>query len=105
MRQAGWGHDYPSIEDYLTPMIASNGDANFAKYANPKVDELLAQGNGQSDPAKAIALYQQVEDIALEDMPLIPLYHVQDAFLHAKGVSPRNSKYTGVWPLWSTIDK
>jgi oligopeptide transport system substrate-binding protein len=105
MRLAGWGHDYPSIEDYLTPMFKSSGDANFAKYASPKLDDLLARGDAQSDPAAAIKLYQQAEDIALEDMPLIPLYHVQDAYLHAKGVNPRNSKYVGVWPLWSTIDR
>ena len=55
-------------------MFNSNGDANFSKYANPRVDDLLAQGNAQSDPDQAISLYQQVEDIALEDMPLIPLY-------------------------------
>ena len=105
MRLAGWGHDYSSIEDYLTPMFKSNGDANFSQYANSTLDALLAQGDSQSDTAEAIKLYQQAEDIALEDMPLIPLYHTSDAYMHAKGVNPRNSKYTGVWPLWSTIDR
>jgi len=105
VRFGGWGHDYPSIEDYLTPMFKSNGDANFSKYANPKVDQLLAQGDSQPNPERAIQLYQQVEDICLEDMPLVPLYHIQDAYLAAKGVHPRNSRYTGVSPLWSTIDR
>jgi oligopeptide transport system substrate-binding protein len=105
MRVAGWGHDYPSIEDYLSPIFKSTGDANHAGYVNPKVDELLAQGNAQSDQAEAIKIYQQIEDIALEDMPLIPLWHTQDAYLVAKGVHPRNSKYTGVWAVWSTIDR
>ncbi|MDQ1644255.1 MAG: oligopeptide transport system substrate-binding protein [Cryptosporangiaceae bacterium] len=105
VRIAGWGHDYPSIEDYLTPMFKSSGDANFASYANPKVDALLAQGDSEPDQAKAVAVYQQAEDLVLEDMPLIPLWHNQDAYLSAKGVHPRNSKFTGVWPLWSTIDR
>jgi peptide/nickel transport system substrate-binding protein/oligopeptide transport system substrate-binding protein len=105
MRVAGWGHDYPSIEDYLSPIFKSSGDANHAGYENPKVDELLAQGNAQSDQSEAIKIYQQVEDIVLEDMPLIPLWHVQDAYLAAKGVHPLNSKYTGVWSVWSTIDR
>jgi peptide/nickel transport system substrate-binding protein/oligopeptide transport system substrate-binding protein len=105
VRLSGWGHDYPSIEDYLTPMFKSTGDANFSSYANPKLDQLLSQGDAQSDQAKAIAIYQQAEDLALEDMPLIPLWHTQDAYLAAKGVHPLNSKFTGVWPMWSTIDK
>ncbi|MDQ1653696.1 MAG: oligopeptide transport system substrate-binding protein [Cryptosporangiaceae bacterium] len=105
VRLSGWGHDYPSIEDYLTPMFKSTGDANFASYANPKVDALLAQGDSEPDQAKAVAVYQQAEDLVLEDMPLIPLWHTQDAYLSAKGVHPRNSKFTGVWPLWSTIDR
>jgi peptide/nickel transport system substrate-binding protein/oligopeptide transport system substrate-binding protein len=105
MRISGWGHDYASIEDYLTPMFKSNGDANFASYANPKLDALLAKADAEPDHAKAVALYQQAEDLALEDMPLIPLWHNQDAYLAAKGVHPRSSKFTGVWPLWSTIDR
>jgi peptide/nickel transport system substrate-binding protein/oligopeptide transport system substrate-binding protein len=86
-------------------MFKSTGDANFASYANPKVDELLTQGDAEPDQAKAVALYQQAEDIALEDMPLVPLWHTQDAYLAAKGVHPLNSKYSGVWPLLSTIDR
>jgi peptide/nickel transport system substrate-binding protein/oligopeptide transport system substrate-binding protein len=103
MRLAGWGHDYPSIEDYLTPMFKSNGDANYASYTNSTVDALLAKGDSEPDQAKAVQLYQQVEDILLEDMPLIPLWHGQDAYLAATGVHPLNSKYTGVWPVWSTF--
>jgi peptide/nickel transport system substrate-binding protein/oligopeptide transport system substrate-binding protein len=103
MRFSGWGHDYPSIEDYLTPMFKSNGDANFSGYSNPALDKLLAQGDAQPDQAKAIQVYQQVEDIALEDMPLIPLYHGQGAYLHSAKIAPRNSKFTGVQALYSTF--
>ena len=39
LRFSGWGHDYPSIEDYLTPMFKSTGDANFAGYNNPALDK------------------------------------------------------------------
>ena len=103
LRFSGWGHDYPSIEDYLTPMFKSNGDANFAGYSNPALDKLLAEGDAEPDQAKAIKLYQQVEDIALEDMPLIPLYAGQGAYLHSAKIEPRNSKFTGVQPLYSSF--
>jgi peptide/nickel transport system substrate-binding protein/oligopeptide transport system substrate-binding protein len=48
-------------------------------------------------------VYQQAEDIALEDMPLIPLYAKQNAYLHSAKISPRVSKYTGVQALYSTF--
>jgi peptide/nickel transport system substrate-binding protein/oligopeptide transport system substrate-binding protein len=103
LRFSGWGHDYPSIEDYLTPMFKSNGDANFSGYSNPELDKVLARGDAEPDPEKAIKVYQQAEDIALEDMPLIPLYAKQNAYLHSAKISPRVSKYTGVQALYSTF--
>ena len=103
LRFSGWGHDYPSIEDYLTPMFKTNGDANFSGYANPELDKVLAQGDSQANPEAAIKLYQQAEDIALEDMPLIPLYAKQNAYLHSAKIEPRVSKYTGVQALYATF--
>ncbi|TDW23238.1 peptide ABC transporter substrate-binding protein [Kribbella kalugense] len=103
LRFSGWGHDYPSIEDYLTPMFKSNGDANFAHYSNPALDAVLAKGDAEPDPDKAIKLYQQAEDIALEDMPLIPLYTKSNAYLHSDKIEPRVSKYVGVSALWATF--
>jgi oligopeptide transport system substrate-binding protein len=103
LRFSGWGHDYPSIEDYLTPMFKSSGDANFAGYINPALDQLLAKGDAEPDQEKAIKLYQQAEDIALEDLPLIPLYAKQNAYLHSAKIEPRVSKYTGVQALYSTF--
>lgn len=103
MRLSRWGHDYPSIEDYLTPMFKSNGDANFAGYKNPALDNLLAEGDAEPDQDKAIKIYQQAEDLALEEMPLIPLWHGQNAYLHSERIEPRNSKFLGVQPLYSTF--
>lgn len=103
LRFSGWGHDYPSIEDYLTPMFKSNGDANFAGYNNPALDALLAKGDAEPDQEKAIKIYQQAEDIALEDMPLIPLYTKSNAYLHSAKIEPRVSKYVGVSALYATF--
>lgn len=103
LRFGGWGHDYPSIEDYLTPMFKSTGDANFSGYKNPALDAVLAKGDAEPNQDKAIKLYQQAEDIALADMPLIPLYHKQNAYLHSAKIEPRVSKYVGVSALWATF--
>jgi peptide/nickel transport system substrate-binding protein len=47
--------------------------SNGARYANARVDELLAQGQGEVDPLKRKALYAEFQQIVLTDLPKIPL--------------------------------
>ncbi|HEY9293600.1 MAG TPA: ABC transporter substrate-binding protein [Microlunatus sp.] len=103
LRITGWGYDYPSIEDDLTPVLACQGDANFAGYCSEKLDKLIAEGNKESDPAAAVAKYQAAEDVAVADLPLVPLYMSKDVNLHSAKIKPQDSEYTGVSPLYSTF--
>ncbi|MEB8340861.1 peptide ABC transporter substrate-binding protein [Streptomyces endophyticus] len=105
MYLGGWGHDYPSIEDWLTPIVGSHGDVNGARYSNPALDKLIDEGNALADPAAAIKKYQAAEDLEAEQMPMIPLYHKPDAYLHAPGVEPLDSPYAGLNPVWSTVSR
>jgi oligopeptide transport system substrate-binding protein len=68
----GWTQDYPSIQDYLEPIYGKNGGNNLTGYSNPAFDQLLAQGDEAPSTAASIAIYQQAESLALEDMPIIP---------------------------------
>ncbi len=70
-----WVLDYPVIENYLQPLFAANGPANFSGYNNPEFDALLAAGDRAATPAAALASYQQAEDILVRDMPAIPLVY------------------------------
>ncbi|MBO0810893.1 MAG: ABC transporter substrate-binding protein [Microlunatus sp.] len=103
VRIGGWGYDYPSIEDDLTPILACQADYNPEAYCNKNVDALLNKGNSQSDPQQAIKLYQQAEDLAMKDLPNIPLYETKSIYLHSARIKPRDSKYTGVSALYSTF--
>jgi len=103
VRIGGWGFDYPSIEDDLTPILACQADYNPEGYCNKKVDALLAEGNSQSDSQKAIGIYQQAEDLAMKDLPNIPLYETKSIYLYSKRIKPLNSKYTGISALYSTF--
>ena len=42
-------------------------------YSNPKFDDLVAQGNQAATNEEAIKLYQEAEDLLLEDMPIMPM--------------------------------
>jgi oligopeptide transport system substrate-binding protein len=67
----GWVEDYPSLQDYLEPIYGSNGGYNLSGYSNPDFDNKLDEGN-KLDPEAAIPVYQQADDIILQDMPSIP---------------------------------
>jgi ABC-type oligopeptide transport system substrate-binding subunit len=70
----GWVMDYPSPQNYLQPIYSTTGSSNNFGYSNPKVDDLIKQGNAAKDVDAGIALYNQAEDLILQDMPVIPMW-------------------------------
>ena len=70
----GWSLDYPSPENYLRPIVGTGGDSNYTGYSNSEVDDLLVQGDEAPSLEEGIQFYQQAGDVALEDMPIIPMW-------------------------------
>jgi ABC-type transport system substrate-binding protein len=70
----GWSLDYPSPENYIRPIVGTNGDSNYTGYTNTELDDLVTQGDAAATVDEAIELYQQAGDIALEEMPIIPMF-------------------------------
>ena len=68
----GWVMDYPSMEDYLTPLYAANGAYANTGYSNPQFEALMKQGDEAPSVDASTPFYQQADDIVLEDMPVIP---------------------------------
>lgn len=105
--RAGWIPDYPSAENYLTQEFASvaadgNG-SNEGDYKNPKFDDLLKKA-ASAKPGEAIKLYQQANEILLEDLPSVPLF-----YSNAKAVMvPTLKGFTMDWqnmPLYYQLHK
>jgi oligopeptide transport system substrate-binding protein len=87
----GWSMDYPSPQNYLEPLhstaaLPPNG-SNSAFYSNPEFDDLVAQANQAADNAEAIELYQQADDVLLEDMPIAPMFFGVEQIVHSENVS------------------
>lgn len=82
-----WIMDYPSMEDYLDSLYSTTGSSNYYGYSNPRVDELVKEGNQAANPDLAVQKYQQAEDILAQDMPVIPLRFEQDNFGHSARVT------------------
>jgi oligopeptide transport system substrate-binding protein len=69
-----WLMDYPSPQNYLQPIYSTTGSSNYSRYTNPRVDQLLAQGNAAGSVAAGITYYQRAEDLILADLPTIPMW-------------------------------
>jgi len=72
-----WGADYPDAENYLYPLFHStmvNGGGNETRYSNPEVDALLELAHQTQDYKERIKLYQEIEDMVIEDSPRIWVY-------------------------------
>jgi oligopeptide transport system substrate-binding protein len=72
--RSGWVADYPSIEDFLTPLYRTGGSSNGAVYSNPAVDALLDRAGASLSEKRRNALYQAAERQVLQDMPAVPLW-------------------------------
>ena len=70
----GWVMDYPSAQNYLAPIYGEgSGEGNFG-YVNDEVNALLSEGNSAATIEEGLALYNEAEDMILEDMPNIPMW-------------------------------
>ncbi|WP_344013126.1 ABC transporter substrate-binding protein [Streptomyces thermospinosisporus] len=73
--RAGWQMDYPLIQNFLQPLYYTNASSNDGKWSNEKFDDLVDRANRESDPAKAIELFQQAEEVVRDTMAAIPLWY------------------------------
>jgi len=83
----GWSMDYPSPQNFLEPLYATDAGANFAFYSSEDFDRLVAQGNAAATSDEAIRLYNEAEDVLLEDMPIIPLFFEVNQSVHSTDVA------------------
>ena len=83
----GWSLDYPSPENYIRPIVGTGGDSNYTGYSNPQLDDLLKQADQAGSIEEGIELYQQAGDVALEDMPIIPMWSGVSAVGYGENVS------------------
>jgi len=77
----GWSADYVDPQDFLDILFHSESANNHTNYSNPEVDRLLEAARVEQDHDKRMALYQQAEQIIVNDAPWIPLYYSAEYWL------------------------
>lgn len=98
MFMLGWTADYPDPEDFLDILFHSESQYNQTAYSNARVDKLLEKARLETDKEKRWQLYQQAEEIIVEDAPWVPIYHSVSYVLikpYVKGLSvtPQGTYY------------
>jgi oligopeptide transport system substrate-binding protein len=63
----GWCADYPDPENFVDALFHTGAQQNEGHYSNPQVDALLEQARTEQDVAKRMQLYQQAEQLIVDD--------------------------------------
>ncbi|HYV16365.1 MAG TPA: peptide ABC transporter substrate-binding protein [Conexibacter sp.] len=64
-------------------LCASFGVSNFAGYCNPKYDALYAKVGATTDPAARKAQLDQLQQILLNDRPILLVAYAKDVYVHS----------------------
>ncbi|MFJ9947830.1 ABC transporter substrate-binding protein [Kitasatospora sp. NPDC091207] len=84
-----WSMDYPSIENYLRPIfskVAIENGSNYGGYVNDKFEDLLNQADQAKTQDEGQKLYQQADDILVQDLPYIPVYTYMSSAAYSKKI-------------------
>ncbi|MFN3660177.1 MAG: peptide ABC transporter substrate-binding protein, partial [Brevinematales bacterium] len=100
--RAGWIGDYPDPNTFLD-MFVTGGGNNQTGYSNPKYDELIKKAASEKDPRKRMAIFRQVEEILMTDLPVMPIYfyvnvlmwkpYVKGIYMNALDLHPLKEAY------------
>ena len=69
-----WSPDYPDPHTFVDVLFRSDSTINHTQYSNAEVDALLDEATTEPDPARRIQLYQQAEQIIVDEASWLPMW-------------------------------
>jgi oligopeptide transport system substrate-binding protein len=79
-----WCADYPDPENFADVNFHSEATMNSSSYSNPEIDVLLEQARSEPDVTKRISLYQEIEQMLIDDAAAIFLIHSRTYYMVTK---------------------
>lgn len=74
--RGSWIADYPDAENYLSVFYSKNpAPPNYTRYKNPAFDQLFEKAITETNDSLRYLLYQQADQLMIEDAPVIPLWY------------------------------
>jgi oligopeptide transport system substrate-binding protein len=102
LARASWIADYVDPNSFLDLWETGNGN-NQTNWSSPDYDRLLAASYTAKTDAERYAIYQQMDAILVDELPVIPIYYYTRVHL-------MNPKVKGFWPTlldihpWKFVD-
>ena len=79
-----WMADYADAENFLSLFYSKNlspAGFNYTHYSNPAYDKLFEQAREELNAVKRYSLYQEMDQLLINDAPIVPLYYDQVVWL------------------------
>lgn len=79
--RGSWIADYPDAENYLSVFYSKNpAPPNYTRYKNPQFDALFEKALTELNDSVRYKLYQQADQLMINDAPVVPLWY--DKVIH-----------------------
>lgn len=89
--RASWIADYPDAENYFSVFYSKNpSPPNYTRYNNPAFDALYEQSTKEPNDSIRYKLYQQMDQIIINDAPVVPVWY--DMVIHLVQPQVQNFK-------------
>lgn len=98
LSRAGWIGDYNDPNTFLD-MWVTGGGQNETGWGNKKYDELIAAAAKELNAKKRLQIFQQAEDILMEELPVIPFYVYKRHYLKSPEVVGWEPNIEDIHPL------
>ena len=88
MFRASWIADYPDGENFLSLFYSKNpAPPNYTRYHNDDFDSLYETSLSEADEAQKVNLYQQMDQLIVDDAPVIFLFYDEISHFSSKNIS------------------
>lgn len=79
--RGSWIADYPDAENYLSVFYSKNpAPPNYTRYNNPEFHGLFEKAIKETNDSVRYKLYQQADQVMIDDAPVVPLWY--DEVIH-----------------------
>ena len=80
----GWEADYPDPQDFLDILFHTESSLNHGMYSNLEADAILEEARTETDVERRVELYQQAEELIVQDGAWLPLWYSGERYVLIK---------------------
>ena len=97
-----WDSDYLDPQNTLSTLLRTGAPLNDFGFSNSAFDSLVDQADADPDQARRVKLYEQADQIAMDNLALIPIYYGNTRLLVKPRVKDLKLNLMGFLPHYST---